>query len=114
MLTWRHTRGLYDFACCSIIVRLPDLQLNALANDCYDMSAESHLLLAASLQWEKIRKSGKLPHLTRWYEFLSQTSPLKELLEAHGPKKSAAAERVKEATANKGSSKTAAGMTLEC
>ncbi|DBA68340.1 TPA: hypothetical protein ACH3X2_013650 [Trebouxia sp. C0005] len=64
--------------------------------------------LQASLQWEKIRKSGKLPHLTRWYNFLSQTSPLKELLEANAPKKSAAAERVKEAAAHKGSSKGAA------
>ncbi len=66
----------------------------------------------ASLQWEKIRKSGKLPHLTRWYDFLSQTSPLKELLEANAPKKLAAAERVKEAAANKGSSKGAAGTAL--
>ena len=64
---------------------------------------------AASLQWEKIRKSGKLPHLTRWYNFLCQTSPLKDVLEANAPKKSAAAERVKEAAANKGSSKGAAG-----
>ncbi|KAL3146233.1 hypothetical protein ABBQ32_002935 [Trebouxia sp. C0010 RCD-2024] len=62
--------------------------------------------LQASLQWEKIRKSGKLPHLTRWYDFLSQTSPLKGLLERHAPKKSAAAERVKEAAAaGKGSAK---------
>ena len=65
---------------------------------------------AASLQWEKIRKSGKLPHLTRWFDFLSQTSPLKGLLEKHAPKKSAAAERVKEAAAAaKGSTKGATG-----
>lgn len=97
-------------------VCLPDLQASCTSKQTASCgtSTQSHLLLTASLQWEKIRKSGKLPHLTRWYEFLSQTSPLKELLEAHAPKKSAAAERVKEATANKGSSKTVAGMTLEC
>ena len=72
------------------------------------------MCVAASLQWEKIRKSGKLPHLSRWYEFLAQTSPLKEVAEAHAPKKSAAAERVAAAkdTFSKGSAKAAAGTCL--
>lgn len=67
---------------------------------------------AASLQWEKLRKSDKLPHLTRWYNFLSQLSLLSELVESFAPKKAVTADGSKDAAARKGGGKAAGGMYL--
>lgn len=64
---------------------------------------------AASLQWEKLRKTDKLVHLTRWFDFLSQLSPLRELLESHAPRKAVAADSTKDAAAGKGAAKAAGG-----
>lgn len=67
--------------------------------------------IAASLQWEKLRKSDKLPHLNRWYTFLNSLSPLQEQLEAHALRKNVAAES-KDAGkgGGKGGAKPGAGM----
>lgn len=39
------------------------------------------------LQWEKLRKTGALPHLARWYDFVMTDPVLKSVAEQHGPKK---------------------------
>ena len=39
------------------------------------------------LQWEKLRKTGALPHLARWYDFVMTDPDLQSVAEQHGPKK---------------------------
>ncbi|BDA45805.1 Glutamate-tRNA ligase, cytoplasmic [Coccomyxa sp. Obi] len=43
--------------------------------------------LQVTLQWDKLRRSGTLPHLGRWFELVSTEALLKEVAEKHGPKK---------------------------
>lgn len=40
-----------------------------------------------TLQWDKLRRSGSLPHLGRWFELVSTEALLKEVADKHGPKK---------------------------
>jgi len=55
---------------------------------------------AANMQWEKLKKSGKYPHLARWAAFLDAQPELAEVAEAHGPyKPRAAAEYAKDLAA---------------
>ena len=42
---------------------------------------------AVTLQWDKLRRSGALPHLGRWFELVSTEALLKEVAEKYGPKK---------------------------
>ena len=39
------------------------------------------------LQWEKLRKTGALPHLARWYDYVMTDPVLQSVAEQHGPKK---------------------------
>ena len=39
------------------------------------------------LQWEKLRKTGALPHLARWYDYIMTDPALQSIAEQHGPKK---------------------------
>lgn len=39
------------------------------------------------LQWEKLRKTGALPHLARWYDYVMTDPVLTSVAEQHGPKK---------------------------
>ena len=50
--------------------------------------AMSHALGAAvTLQWDKMRRSGSVPHLARWFEFVCKDPLLVSVAESHGPKK---------------------------
>ncbi|PRW45405.1 glutamyl-tRNA synthetase isoform A [Chlorella sorokiniana] len=40
--------------------------------------------LQLTLQWDRLRKGGALPHLSRWYDFLSEQPQLAAAAEAHG------------------------------
>ena len=40
-----------------------------------------------TLQWDKLRRSGSLPHLGRWFELVSTEALLKEVADKYGPKK---------------------------
>lgn len=42
---------------------------------------------AVTLQWDKMRKTGSLPHLGRWFDLVSGEPQLRSVAEAHGPKK---------------------------
>lgn len=39
------------------------------------------------LQWEKLRKTGALPHLARWYDYVMTDPALQSVAEQHGPRK---------------------------
>ena len=39
------------------------------------------------LQWEKLRKTGALPHLARWYDYVMTDPVLNSVAERYGPKK---------------------------
>jgi hypothetical protein len=39
------------------------------------------------LQWEKLRKTGAMPHLARWYDYVMTDTALQSVAEQHGPKK---------------------------
>ena len=41
--------------------------------------------LAATLQWGRLRKAGKLPHLARWFDTLAAVPELAAVTERHGP-----------------------------
>ncbi|EIE22615.1 glutamyl-tRNA synthetase, putative [Coccomyxa subellipsoidea C-169] len=43
--------------------------------------------LQVTLQWDKLRRSGSLPHLGRWFELVSTEALLKEVADKYGPKK---------------------------
>ncbi len=44
-------------------------------------------MCAVTLQWDKMRRAGGLPHLARWFELVTGDPLLTRVAEAHGPKK---------------------------
>lgn len=40
-----------------------------------------------TLQWDKLKRSGALPHLGRWFDLVSTEALVKEVAEKYGPKK---------------------------
>jgi hypothetical protein len=63
-------------------------------------------MLAGSLQWEGLKKAGKLPHLSRWYDHLASIPQLQQLAEKYYPKRNNAAKKrvadsIKESKSNK-------------
>lgn len=42
---------------------------------------------AVTLQWDKMRRSGSVPHLARWFDFVCKDPLLVSVAERHGPKK---------------------------
>ena len=46
-----------------------------------------HLSAGNLLQWEKLRKTGALPHLARWYDYVMTDPDLQSVAVQHGPKK---------------------------
>ena len=62
---------------------------------------------AGSLQWEGLKKTGKLPHLARWYDHMGGIPVLQQLAERYYPKRNNAAKKrvadaIKEAKAKEG------------
>ena len=48
---------------------------------------------AGSLQWEGLKKTGKLPHLARWYDHVGGIPILQQLAEQYYPKRNNAAKK---------------------
>ena len=55
-----------------------------------------------TLQWDKLRKAGMLPHLARWFDHIAAVPALREAGERHGPKKPRTTAETREAAAASG------------
>ena len=71
---------------------------------------------AGSLQWEGLKKTGKLPHLARWYDHVGGIPILQQLAEQYYPKRNNAAKKrvadaIKEAKLKEGPAVRHTGKT---
>ena len=66
------------------------------------------------MQWDGLKKAGKLPHAVRWYDHVSGVPELKALAEKYHPKRrSAVAKEGKEAS-KKGAGNTGTLLQHHC